>query len=98
MKLSYLFESRLEANYYADLLGRGIRELLDKYGYVSVVDVYDILYMYLPISKQEYGAKFTDILRGWTEYDDVKMRVIRERSLGCGEYGLELSDPKLIGS
>lgn len=98
MKLSYLFESRLEANYYADLLDRAIRKLLDEYGYVSVVDVYDILYMYIRIPIQEYGAKFTDILRGWTEYDDVKMRVIRERSCGYGGYGIELSDPKLIGS
>ena len=91
MKLSYKFDSRLMAEWTADSLANDMKDILDRYGTVTVADVFDIMQM-ITLS-QEFYSKFADTKYGWTKEQELNIHVFRERSWTNSAYGINLSDP-----
>ena len=91
MKLSYRFDSRLMAEWTADSLANDMKDILDRYGTVTVADVFDIMQM-ITLSTEFY-SKFADIKYGWTKEQELNIHVFRERSWTNSTYGIKLSDP-----
>lgn len=94
MKLSYKFDSRLMAEWTADSLANDMKDILDRYGTVTVADVFDIMQM-ITLS-QEFYSKFADTKYGWTKEQELNIHVFRERSWTNSTYGIELSDPIVL--
>lgn len=93
MKLSYKFDSRLMAEWAADSLSNDMKDILDRYGTVTVADVFDIMQM-ITLSQGFYiYSKFADTKYGWTKEQELNIHVFRERSWDNSTYGIELSDP-----
>lgn len=91
MKLPYKFDSRLMADWAADGLINKMKDILDRYGTVTVADVFDIMQM-TTLSKEFY-SKFAYTKYGWTKEQDLNINVFRERSWSNSTYGINLSDP-----
>ena len=91
MKLPYKFDSRLMAEWTADSLTNDMKGILDRYGTVTVADVFDIMQM-ITLS-QEFYSKFADTKYGWTKEQELNIHVFRERSWTDSTYGINLSDP-----
>lgn len=91
MKLSHKFDSRLMAEWTADRLINDTKEILDRYGTVTVADIFDLMQMIT--LRQEFYSKFVDTKYGWTKGQDLNIHVFRERSWDNSTYGIELSDP-----
>lgn len=93
MKLLQAFETRTIAEWAADELTSKVQETLDRYGCVSVADVYDFMYD-ITLNIDLISKSYTDNKYGWT--NDPCIHVYRAQSWGYSTYGLELSDPKLL--
>ena len=94
MKLSYKFDSRFMAEWTADRLINDTKEILDRYGTVTVADIFD--FMQMITLRQEFYSKFADTKYGWTKGQDLNIHVFRERSWSNSTYGIELSDPIVL--
>ena len=94
MKLSYEFDSRLMAEWAADRLINDTKEILDRYGTVTVADIFD--FMQMITLRQEFYSKFADTKCGWTKGQGLNIHVFRERSWSNSTYGIELSDPIVL--
>ena len=94
MKTLYVFETRLMAEWAADCLTENAKEILVKYGRITVADIFDIMEKITldPIFKS--SLTYVSNMYGWSKVDDLNIRVYRERFWGYSTYGIELSDPK----
>ena len=64
-----------------------INELILEYGFISVVDVYDLIGQRCPLVELP-ACSYKDNMRGWTD-DGFKLKAVRVNG-GCQ---IEISDP-----
>lgn len=105
MKLPYYFESRLEANVYADYLYNKVVNSIKLYGCASVVDVHDFTRKFMYPTLDLYDIREADRLGlprlsyklnkyGWTEADVFTVEVRRKRRWDSREYYISIPKAK----
>lgn len=93
MKFLHIFDTRMMAELATDILTNKVQETFNKYGSVTVADMYEFVCDITGII-DFLDVSYIDHKYGWTE--DPHIYVIRTRGWSDANYGLELSDPKLL--
>lgn len=66
-----------------------LRAIIEKYGHVTVADLYDLVSMFK--STYKYVVTYTDTKYGWTNNSQIKVRRVSKK---C--YTIALDKPKLL--
>lgn len=93
MKLPYMLQTRLEAEWWLSYISRDIDDMLDRYGFVSVIDVHNSISNWLGCVVSP-SLRYIDNCYGWYK-GEFSIEIWRVHGWGYDTYCYEVPEPRL---